>query len=201
MAVVEIMCSMVVLCNSINLVDYFLKYMHYSVSESSTMVTNFMGSSYILTIVGGFISDSYLTRFTTFILSGAIELMGFIFLAYQANHSDLRPPENTTPSPVQAVILHIGLYCVAIGVAGVKAALQTHGADQLDDKKQNLISSFFNWYFFSICSGALLASTVMVWIEENRGWSLSFMICAIVLSFAICIFVVGFPIYRNKRPA
>ncbi|OIW01309.1 hypothetical protein TanjilG_10470 [Lupinus angustifolius] len=166
------------------------------------MVTNFMGSSYILTIVGGFICDSYLTRFTTFILSGAIELMGFILLAYQAQHSHLRPPENTRPSPVAAAILHIGLYCVAIGVAGVKAALQTHGADQVDDKKQkNLISSFFNWYFFSICSGALLASTIMVWIEENCGWSLSFMICAIVFTFAICIFVAGFPIYRNKRPA
>ncbi|RHN45697.1 putative proton-dependent oligopeptide transporter family [Medicago truncatula] len=74
-AVVEIMLSLITSCNGVTLVDYFFKSMHYSVAESSNMVTNFLGTAYLLSIIWGFISDSYITRFTTFLVSGTLQLM------------------------------------------------------------------------------------------------------------------------------
>lgn len=108
---------------------------------------------------------------------------------------------NRRPSHTQAAILYTGLYAMATGVGGVKAALPAHGADQLDHSNQRLISAFFNWFFFSLCAGGLVAATVMVWIEENRGWNCSFKISAVALGLALCIFTIGFPIYRYKRPS
>jgi peptide/histidine transporter 3/4 len=105
------------------------------------------------------------------------------------------------PSRFQSAILHCGLYAMAIGVGGVKASLPAHGADQLDNSDRRLISAFFNWFFFSLCIGGLIAATVMIWIEENLGWNWSFKISVLVLTLALGIFTVGFPFYRYKRPA
>jgi peptide/histidine transporter 3/4 len=74
-AVVEMMQSLITSCNGVTLVDYFLKSMHYSIAESSNMVTNFLGTASLLSIFWGFISDSYVTRFTTLVFSGVLQLM------------------------------------------------------------------------------------------------------------------------------
>ncbi|XP_019450705.1 PREDICTED: protein NRT1/ PTR FAMILY 4.2-like [Lupinus angustifolius] len=137
-----------------NLVRYFLKYMHYPVAQSSNMVTNFVGTSYLLTVVAGYINDCYLSKLTAFVLYATIELLGVILLTYQAKNSNLLPPENETPSTFQAAILYIGLGAMAIGIGGTKATLPTHGADQLDHTKENLISSFFSWYYMSVTTAA-----------------------------------------------
>ncbi|KAJ0052612.1 hypothetical protein Pint_01465 [Pistacia integerrima] len=199
--VVEVLENMVFLSNATNFVVYFLKSMHYPAAESANMVTNFMGTSFLLTIFGGFISDSFFTRSTTFILFCIIELLGLVLLTLQAQYSSyLQPPINTRPSRSQATLLYTGLYTMATGVGGVKASLPAHGADQLDHTNQRLISAFFNWFFFSLCTGGLIAATVMVWVEENKGWNWSFKISIIALSLALCLFAIGFPIYRHKRP-
>ncbi|XP_019432225.1 PREDICTED: protein NRT1/ PTR FAMILY 4.2-like [Lupinus angustifolius] len=167
--IVELIQTLVFLGNSMNLVRYFLKYMHYSVAQSSNMLTNFVGISYFLTIVAGYINDSYLTKLTAFVLYATIELLGVILLTYQAKNSNLLPPENETPSTFQAAILYIGLGAMAIGIGGSKATLPTHGADQLDHTKQSLISSFFNWYYISITIGGILASTLMVIVASKQN--------------------------------
>ncbi|KAE8701377.1 Protein NRT1/ PTR FAMILY 4.1 [Hibiscus syriacus] len=198
--VVEVLENMVVLSNGTNFVSYFLNSMLYSAAESANMVTNFMGASFLLTIFGGFVSDSFLTRFNTFIIFCTLELSGLILLTIQAQNSRLLPAINSKPSKTQEAILYTGLYAIAAGVGGVKATLPAHGADQLNHNNQRLISSFFNWFFFSLCFGGLIASTVMIWIEENLGWNLSFKISLVTLSVALCIFAMGFPIYRYKHP-
>ncbi|KAF8119031.1 hypothetical protein N665_0001s0087 [Sinapis alba] len=199
--VVEMMENMVFLACSTNFVTYFTKSWHYSSAKASNMVTNFTGTSFLLTIFGGFIADSFLTRFTAFIIFCSIELLGLILLTIQAHVTKLQPHgDNTPPSTLQSLVLFTGLYAVATGVGGVKASLPAHGGDQLDSRKQGLISGFFNWYFFSICFGGVLAVTIMVWIEENKGWSSSFDISTVILASALFIFTVGFPLYRFKRP-
>ncbi|AES79019.2 peptide/nitrate transporter plant [Medicago truncatula] len=199
--VVEIMLSLITSCNGVTLVDYFFKSMHYSVAESSNMVTNFLGTAYLLSIIWGFISDSYITRFTTFLVSGTLQLMGLMMLTYQAQNPNLQPPENKTPSYIQALFLFTGLYAIAAGLGGMRATLAAHGADQLDHNNKSLISSYFSWYFFSLITGGLLATCVMVPIEQKYGWSTSFFILLFVASLALCTFVSGFPLYRYKRPS
>ncbi|GLU08019.1 hypothetical protein SLE2022_249500 [Rubroshorea leprosula] len=198
--VVEVLENVVFLSNAINFVAYFMKSMHYPTAEAANMVTNFMGTSFLLTIFGGFISDSYLTRFKTFVFFCILELLGLILLAVQAQYSKLQPNLNERPSKSQAVFLYFGLYAMAAGVGGIKAALPAHGGDQLDHGNQRQISAYFNWYFFSLCTGGLISSTVMVWIQDNEGWKLNFNISIGTLSLALCIFTAGFPIYRLKRP-
>jgi peptide/histidine transporter 3/4 len=72
---VEVLENLVFLSNATNFVAYFTKTMHYTISESANMVTNFIGTSFLLTIFGGFIGDSFFTRFRTFVVFCIIELL------------------------------------------------------------------------------------------------------------------------------
>ncbi|XP_030935747.1 protein NRT1/ PTR FAMILY 4.2 [Quercus lobata] len=198
--VVEVLENLVFLSNASNFVVYFLMSMNYKPAEASNMVTNFMGTSFLLTIFGGFISDSFITRFKTFIFFCSIELLGLILLTVQAHEPHLHPAMGRRPSGSQAAILYAGLYAMATGVGGVKATLPAHGADQLDHSNQRLISAFFNWFFFSLCTGGLISVTLMIWIEENLGWNWSFKISVMVLSVTLFIFTIGFSFYRYKLP-
>ncbi|KAG9447931.1 hypothetical protein H6P81_014059 [Aristolochia fimbriata] len=198
--VVEVLENMVFISNASNLVTYFHAFMHYSLVRSANMLTNYMGTSFLLSLFGGFVSDTFLTRFSTVVLFGLIELTGLVMLTIQAHYDRLRPAEGAEPSPSQATMLYFGLYAMAIGVGGVKASLPAHGADQLDHSNQRLMSTFFNWFFFCLCSGGMLAVTIVVWVQENVGWKWGFGMTAIALSLGLTIFGAGLPLYRHKTP-
>lgn len=61
--------------NAVSLVIYFFGYMNFGLTKSATTLTNFMGTSFLLTLLGGFISDTYLSRFKTCVIFGSIELL------------------------------------------------------------------------------------------------------------------------------
>lgn len=127
-------------------------------------------------------------------------VQGLIILTIQAHCKSFQPNPGRDPSPSQEAMLYAGLYAMAIGVGGVKASLPTHGADQLDHSNKRAISSFFNWFFFSLCTGGLLAVTLLVWVQENKGWQWGFTISAVTLFLGFCIFAGGLPFYRHKFP-
>ncbi|XP_068666710.1 protein NRT1/ PTR FAMILY 4.1-like [Aristolochia californica] len=197
---VEVLENMVFISNASNLVTYFHSFMHYSLVRSANMLTNYMGTSFLLSLFGGFVSDTFLSRFSTLVLFGLVELTGLVMLTIQAHYEWLRPGQGKEPSPSQATVLYVGLYAVAIGVGGVKASLPAHGADQLDHSNQRLVSTFFNWFFFCLCSGGMLAVTIVVWVQDNVGWKWGFGISAIALSLGLTIFGAGLPLYRHKNP-
>lgn len=61
--------------NMVSLVLYFLFVMHFDLSGSATTTTNYLGTTFLLTLVGGFISDTYMNRLNTCLLFGAIQLL------------------------------------------------------------------------------------------------------------------------------
>lgn len=61
--------------NMVSLVLYFYGVMHFDLSSSANTLTNFMGSTFLLSLVGGFISDTYFNRLTTCLLFGSLEVI------------------------------------------------------------------------------------------------------------------------------
>lgn len=73
--VVEILENLAYLANASNLVLYLKEYMHMSPSKSANNVTNFMGTSFLLALLGGFLSDAFLTTYHVYLISAVIELI------------------------------------------------------------------------------------------------------------------------------
>ncbi|XP_021299856.1 protein NRT1/ PTR FAMILY 4.6 [Herrania umbratica] len=209
----EVLENLAYLANASNLVLYLSKYMHLSPSKSANNVTNFMGTAFLLALLGGFLSDAFFTTYHIYLISALIEFLGLIILTVQARTPSLKPSEcnpSSTPSiPCQevgggkAAMLFIGLYLVALGVGGIKGSLPTHGGEQFDENTQQgrkQRSTFFNYFVFCLACGALIAVTFVVWVEDNKGWEWGFAISTIAIFLSIPIFLAGSTFYRNKIP-
>lgn len=57
-----------------NLITYVFNEMHFPLPKSANIVTNFIGAVFLLSLLGGFLSDSYLGSFRTMLLFGLVEL-------------------------------------------------------------------------------------------------------------------------------
>lgn len=87
---------------------------------------------------------------------------------------------------------------------GIKGSLPSHGAEQFDDttpqgRKQR--STFFNYFVFCLSCGGLIAVTLVVWVEDNKGWQWGFGISTLAIFLSIPVFLAGTAIYRNKIPS
>lgn len=129
-------------------------------------------------------------------------------MTIQAHYPSLRPPVCNIFDPTshcekigggKAAILFIGLYLLAAGAAGTKATLPTHGADQFDEKEPKEarhMSTFFNFLLLAICIGGIASLSLIVWIQDNKGWDWGFGISTIAMFLAIIIITAGLPLYR-----
>lgn len=57
-----------------NLITYVFGEMHFPLSQAANVVTNFVGTIFLLALLGGFLSDSYLGCFWTMLIFGFVEL-------------------------------------------------------------------------------------------------------------------------------
>ncbi|XWS69434.1 hypothetical protein CRYUN_Cryun04dG0178600 [Craigia yunnanensis] len=129
-------------------------------------------------------------------------------LTLSASIPALKPVEcvgSLCPSatPAQYAVFFFGLYLIALGTGGIKPCVSSFGADQFDDtdpKERVKKGSFFNWFYFSINIGALISSSLLVWIQDNAGWGLGFGIPALFMGLAIGSFFSGTPLYRFQKP-
>ncbi|KAK1287782.1 putative peptide/nitrate transporter [Acorus calamus] len=195
-----------------NLITYVFNEMHYPLSKSANIVTNFIGTVFLLSLLGGFLSDSYLGSFWTMLIFGFVELSGFILLSVQAHLPQLRPPQcNMLSKEVQcpeasglkALIFFIALYLVALGSGCLKPNMISHGADQFrkDDPKQSKkLSTYFNTAYFSFCVGELIALTVLVYVQTRSGMDVGFGVSAAAMTLGLMCLVSGAVFYRNKPP-
>lgn len=68
---------------SMNLVTYLVGDLHISAAKSATIVTNFMGTLNLLGLLGGFLADAKLGRYSTVAVSASITaLVSFFFCSY-----------------------------------------------------------------------------------------------------------------------
>ncbi|KAK3006529.1 hypothetical protein RJ639_015902, partial [Escallonia herrerae] len=193
---------------AVNLVTYFHGVMHFDLADSANQLTNYVGTSYILSILVAFLADTFIGRIKAALISGCIEFVALGVLALQAHRSKLQPPPCNILDPTakcvqvsgaNAAILFCALYLLAVGSAGVKASLPSHGADQFDEKdpkEAKQMSSYFNWLLLFSCIGGAVGVTLIVWIQDNKGWDWGLGLCCIAMFLGVIVLAAGLPQYR-----
>ncbi|GAU49810.1 hypothetical protein TSUD_194630 [Trifolium subterraneum] len=193
---------------AVNLVTYLMGVMHLPSSTAANTVTDFMGTSFLLCLLGGFLADSFLGRFKTIGIFSAIQLLGTAALAISTKLPQLRPPpchagETCEPANgFQMGILYLALYLIALGTGGLKSSVSGFGSDQFDEKdekEQSQRTFFFNRFFFFISLGTLAAVTVLVYIQDEVSRSWAYGICSVSMVIAILVFLSGTKKYRYKK--
>ncbi|KAM1160083.1 hypothetical protein ACFX13_033934 [Malus domestica] len=196
--------SMGFVANMVSMVLYFMYVMHFDLAHSSNLLTNFMGSTFLLSLVGGFISDTYLSRFTTCLIFGVIEILALVMMTTQAYSKHLHPTKTCLSNCVQgriAAMLYGSLCLLALGTGGVRGALPALGADQFNRKEEaKLLATFFNWFMLSTTAGATIGVTAIVYVSMNVDWYWGFFISTIAAVIGFSVLAMGKPFYRLQVP-
>ncbi|XP_031285841.1 protein NRT1/ PTR FAMILY 4.5-like isoform X2 [Pistacia vera] len=192
--------------NMASLVLYFLLIMHFDLSGSATTTTNYLGTTFLLTLVGGFISDTYMNRLNTCLLFGVVQLLGYLLLIIQSHYSKLQPQPCGKTSCVdgtKALLFYVSICLLGLGGGGIRGSVPALGADQFDykdPKERLLIATFFNWFLLSITIGATIGVTFVVYVSTTVGWDIGFII-SMSCSFVGLIFAaLGKSFYRVRVP-
>ncbi|XAR62681.1 hypothetical protein NMG60_11017529 [Bertholletia excelsa] len=197
---------------SSNLILYLTKKLHQGTVTSANNVTNWVGTVWMTPILGAYVADAHLGRYWTFMIASVIYLSGMSVLTLAVSLPRLRPPHCSDPnlanckraSTLQLAVFYGALYTLAVGTGGTKPNISTIGADQFDEfepKEKAHKLSFFNWWMFSIFFGTLFANTIIVYIQDNVGWTLGYGLPTAGLAVSILIFLAGTPFYRHRAPA
>ncbi|XP_004298249.1 PREDICTED: probable peptide/nitrate transporter At1g59740-like [Fragaria vesca subsp. vesca] len=190
--------------NMVNLVLYFMFVIHFDISGSATTTTNYLGTAFLLTIVGGFISDAYMNRLNTTLLFGVTELLGYMLLIIQSHYKKLQPlpcEESICVHGTKALLFYASISLIGLGGGGIRGAIPALGADQFNYKKpeeRKHIASFFNWLLLSITVGAVVGVTFVVYVSTRVGWDIGFIISLSCAAAGLFIVALGKPYYRVR---
>ncbi|RYR29420.1 hypothetical protein Ahy_B01g053788 isoform A [Arachis hypogaea] len=208
---------------AVNLVTYLTGTMHLRNAASANIVTNFLGTSFMLCLLGGFLADTFIGRYLTIAIFATVQATVLIKIVYDIVSVQqgvtiltistiipgLHPRKCKDPSTpcvpasnTQLMVLYLALYTIALGTGGLKSSVSGFGSDQFDESnkgEKGQMTKFFNWFFFFISIGSLLAVTVLVYIQDNFGRDWGYGICACAILCGLVVFLSGTRRYRFKK--
>ncbi|KAL5554161.1 hypothetical protein UlMin_041562 [Ulmus minor] len=192
---------------STNLANYFIEKLHEGNVSAARNVTTWKGTCYLTPLIGAILADTYWGRYWTIAGFASVYLVGICALTLSASLPALKPAECTdsicpSATTAQYAVFFFGLYMIALGTGGIKPCIWPFGADQFDDtdsRERVKKGSYFSWFYFSQNIGSIIASTLLVWIQDNVGWGIGFGIPAIFIGISIASLFLGTPLYRFQK--
>ncbi|KDO46689.1 hypothetical protein CISIN_1g006712mg [Citrus sinensis] len=103
----------------------------------------------------------------------------------------------------QMLYLYTVLYITGFGAAGIRPCVSSFGADQFDERSKDYkthLDRFFNFFYLSVTVGAIVAFTLVVYIQMEHGWGSAFGALAIAMGISNMLFFIGTPLYRHRLP-
>ncbi|CAL9043691.1 unnamed protein product [Musa banksii] len=188
-----------------NLIVYLHTVLHGNNAANAANVGTWSGTCFLTPLFGAVVADTYWGNYKTILYSLVVYLLGMITItsaAFSAS-SKLYQCEGGSCQTASS-LLFCGLYLVAIGSGGVKAALLPFGAEQFDDEnplEREKKGAFFGWFYLCITLGALTSGIFIVWIQENIDWGLGYGIATFCMASALAAFVLGTPSFRRRLPS
>ncbi|KAG4911371.1 hypothetical protein JHK87_057487 [Glycine soja] len=193
----------------VNLVLFLTRVLGQDNVNAANNVSKWIGTVYMFSLIGAFLSDSYWGRYLTctvfqlvFVLGLALSsLSSWRFLINPVGCGDGHTP--CKPSSIGDEIFYLSIYLVAFGYGGHQPTLATFGADQYDEKNPKEKSSkvaFFCYFYFALNVGSLFSNTVLVYYEDTGMWTMGFLVSLVSAVIAFLAFLLGTPRYRYVKP-
>ncbi|KAH9300936.1 hypothetical protein KI387_012519, partial [Taxus chinensis] len=194
----------------VNLVLFLTRVLKKSNASAANNVSLWTGTVYMFSLVGAFLSDSYIGRHRTCTSFLFIFVGGLILLALSSQLLLLKPSgcgdgslscEHATPMAIG--VFYLSIYLVALGNGGYQPSIATFGADQFDEEDEKEGQSkvaFFSWFYLALNLGSLFSNMVLGYFEDNGMWPLGFWMSALAAIISIIVFLIGTPRYRHHMP-
>ena len=88
--------------------------------------------------------------------------------------------------PWQLPLLFTSFALMSLGSGGIRPCTLAFGADQLDKrdnsaKNVRTLQTFFNWYYTVLGLSIVFAATIIVYIQQARGWVVGFAVPVVLM--------------------
>ncbi|XP_059157142.1 solute carrier family 15 member 4-like [Physella acuta] len=183
-----------------NLVLFCTSVLDYTSNEATNISLIFTGSVYLIPIIGGLIADSWSNRFNVIFGSGLIYLCGlFLVVCAAINYQNLfNDPAQVLSSENRRIFYIVGLVLVAIGTGGIKANVGLFGAQQVQDLGPEAVQTFFNWFYWFVNAGGLIAFSAIAHVQQNISFTWGFFIPLVSMLLSLIILNVARKHYIYK---
>nr|DAD30392.1 TPA_asm: hypothetical protein HUJ06_009243 [Nelumbo nucifera] len=163
---------------SVNMVAFMFYVMHRPFSSSANAVNIFLGISQASSVLGGFLADAYLGRYWTIAIFTTIYLAGLTGITLCATMSTFVPNQDQCNQ-------------LSLLLGNCEAA-----------KQWQMIYLYGVLYLtgFGAAVGAIVAFTMVVYIQKKHGWGSAFGSLAIAMGISNMVFFIGTPLYRHRLP-
>ncbi|KAL5740113.1 hypothetical protein ACOSQ2_029293 [Xanthoceras sorbifolium] len=197
---------------SSNLMVYLTTVFNMKNVTATILVNIFNGTVYISPLFGAFLSDSYFGRYNTIAFATLSSVMGMTTVMLTAAISKLHPQQCVIkhsagtcaqPTAWQMGFLLTGLLLLVIASGGFRPCLLPFGADQFNpgtESGKKGISSFFSWYYFTLCFAVIISLTLIIYVQSNVSWAIGYAIPACLMLIACLLFFSGSKMYVKVKP-
>ncbi|XP_071108042.1 solute carrier family 15 member 4-like [Haliotis cracherodii] len=190
-----------------NLILFCTSVLNYSSPEAATISLVFSGTVLFINVAGGYIADSLAGRYNTILGAGLIYLIGLVMIPVSSvDYKDVfgRSEDGSAlDMTVEARRVYFlgGLVFVALGTGGIRANIGAFGAQQVQGLGEQAVQSFFNWFYWFINAGALVAFSGVAYLQQNTSWVWGLSVPFFSMSLALAVFVLAKGTYRHTPPA
>ncbi|KAG0521975.1 hypothetical protein BDA96_08G208200 [Sorghum bicolor] len=186
-----------------NLLVYLTTVYGMTGANAATLLSLWSGTVNLAPLLGAFLSDSYLGRYTTIALASVASFLGMIILTLTAAVPSLHPINNGPSSSLQMAVLLSSFALLAVGAGGIRPCNLAFGADQFDPRTpagRRGINSFFNWYYFTFTIAMMISATVIIYLQSDVNWALGLAVPATLMGLSCALFFMGTRLYVRVRP-
>lgn len=155
-------------------------------THATEAVHLFATAVYFLPLLGGWLADRFLGRYTT-ILS--------LSLFYCLGHGALAFFEGKLWG------IYLGMALIAIGAGGIKPCVSAFVGDQFREDDEDKLRKVYGLFYWSINLGAFFGFLLIPWVRDRAGYSWAFGVPGIFMALATFIFWAGRRHYVTKPPA
>ncbi|MBA0756134.1 hypothetical protein Gogos_020427 [Gossypium gossypioides] len=190
----------------VNLVLFSKSVLRQSNAEAANTFSRWMGTMYLFSLMGAFLSDSYLGRYLTYVSHFRFSTLLLIALSLVTQLSLLKPQGcgklgqlREPHSSAETVVFYVAIYMITLGNGAPEPAFAAFGADQFDEEdntEKQSKNSFYSYFYVALNMGSLVAETVLVYIQNLGNWILG---CAACAALAFCLLLCGTFQYRHFK--
>ncbi|XP_076446957.1 solute carrier family 15 member 4-like [Babylonia areolata] len=189
-----------------NLALYCTSVLLFDSTTAANVTTIFSGVVYLMPVIGGIISDAWAGKFRTIVASGFIYILGLVLLPASAfSYTSVFGTDedgsyfDMNVDTRRALFLS-SLVFIAIGTGGIKSNVGPFGAQQLQEQGEAAVKSFFNWFYWFINVGSLIAYTGVAYVQQEVSFAWGYVVPLVSMVIAIFLFIVVRPFYEHKAP-
>ncbi|OMO91056.1 Proton-dependent oligopeptide transporter family [Corchorus olitorius] len=187
-----------------NMILYLTQQYNMGNTAAANVINLWTAATNFTPIFGALIADSYTGKYRTVGFGSILSFLG-ILLFWLTTMFPQATPNYESATTLQLLFLYFCLGIMSIGAGGIRSSILAFGVDQLDKIRNThehakTLRSFFSWYYVSISLGLIIASTVIVYIQDKIGWKMGFGVPVLLMLVALVSFYLATPFYIKLKP-